>query len=97
MPDLDACCARSRSCGQAVAASGLRGPPGREAVALRRAAPVVFDKAIMQFAAGYADQNERGCKSLVDAVASGRITAEPDRWDPAAALMDERCGHMPPK
>jgi len=38
----------------------------------------VFDQAITQFAAAYADQNERDHKSLVDAVASGRITAEPD-------------------
>ncbi len=38
----------------------------------------VFDKAITQFAAAYADQNERDHKSLVDAVASGRITAERD-------------------
>src|ERR1700730_16872864 len=38
----------------------------------------VFDKAITQFAAAYADQNERDYKSLVDAVASGRITAERD-------------------
>jgi uncharacterized protein (DUF2252 family) len=37
----------------------------------------VFDQAITQFAAAYADQNERDHKSLVDAVASGRITAEP--------------------
>jgi uncharacterized protein (DUF2252 family) len=36
----------------------------------------VFDKAITQFAAAYADQNERDFQSLVDAVASGRITAE---------------------
>jgi uncharacterized protein (DUF2252 family) len=36
----------------------------------------VFDKAITQFAGAYADQNERDHKSLVDAVASGRITAE---------------------
>jgi hypothetical protein len=36
----------------------------------------VFDKAITQFAAAYADQNERDYKSLADAVASGRITAE---------------------
>jgi hypothetical protein len=80
-----------------VAAPGLCGLPGQEAVTLRRAALVVFDKAITQFAAAYADQNERGCKSLVGAVASGRVTAEPDLWDPAAALMSERCGHMPPK
>jgi uncharacterized protein (DUF2252 family) len=38
----------------------------------------VFDRAIAQFAAAYADQNERDHKSLVDAVAAGRITAEPD-------------------
>ena len=36
----------------------------------------VFDQAITRFAA--ADQNERDHKALVDAVASGRITAEPD-------------------
>ena len=38
----------------------------------------VFDKAIAQFAAAYADQNERDHHSLLDAVAAGRITAEPD-------------------
>ena len=38
----------------------------------------VFDQTITQFAAAYADQNERDPKSLVDAAASGRITAEPD-------------------
>jgi uncharacterized protein (DUF2252 family) len=37
-----------------------------------------FDRAITEFAAAYADQNERDYKSLVDAVASGRIIAEPD-------------------
>jgi uncharacterized protein (DUF2252 family) len=38
----------------------------------------VFDKAITQFAAAYADQNERDHKSLLDAVATGRLTAERD-------------------
>jgi uncharacterized protein (DUF2252 family) len=38
----------------------------------------VFDRAITQFAAAYADQNERDYQTLVDAVASGRITAERD-------------------
>ena len=38
----------------------------------------VFDQAITRFAAAYADQNEHDHKSLVDAVASGRIVAEPD-------------------
>jgi uncharacterized protein (DUF2252 family) len=38
----------------------------------------VFDRAITQFAAAYADQNERDYQTLVDAVASGRITADRD-------------------
>jgi hypothetical protein len=38
----------------------------------------VFDRAIAEFAAAYADQNERDHQSLVAAVASGRIAAEPD-------------------
>jgi uncharacterized protein (DUF2252 family) len=38
----------------------------------------VFDKAIVEFAAAYADQNERDHKSLLDAVATGRLTAERD-------------------
>ena len=38
----------------------------------------VFDQAITQFAAAYADQNDRDHQALVDAVASGRITAERD-------------------
>jgi uncharacterized protein (DUF2252 family) len=37
----------------------------------------VFDRAITEFAAAYADQNERDYHALVDAVKSGRITAEP--------------------
>jgi uncharacterized protein (DUF2252 family) len=36
----------------------------------------IFDRAVTKFAAAYADQNERDYQSLVDAVASGRITAE---------------------
>jgi hypothetical protein len=38
----------------------------------------VFDRAITQFAAAYADQNERDHQALLDAVSAGRITAEPD-------------------
>jgi hypothetical protein len=36
----------------------------------------VFDQAIAQFAAAYADQNESDHKSLIAAITSGRITAE---------------------
>ena len=35
----------------------------------------VFDQAIAEFAAAYADQNERDHQALTDAVASGRVTA----------------------
>ncbi len=38
----------------------------------------VFDQAITQFAAAYADQNERDHQALVDAITSGRLTAERD-------------------
>jgi uncharacterized protein (DUF2252 family) len=37
----------------------------------------VFDRATTQFAAAYADQNERDHQRLVDAVAAGRIAAQP--------------------
>ena len=37
-----------------------------------------FDRAIAQFAAAYADQNERDHQALVDAVGSGRLIAERD-------------------
>ena len=36
----------------------------------------VFDRAVAQFAAAYADQNERDHQALAEAAASGRITAE---------------------
>jgi len=35
-----------------------------------------FDEAVHEFAEAYADQNERDHQSLLDAIASGRITAE---------------------
>jgi hypothetical protein len=38
----------------------------------------VFDQAITQFASTYADQNERDHQALVDAITSGRLTAERD-------------------
>ncbi|MFC3572681.1 DUF2252 domain-containing protein [Streptomyces yaanensis] len=40
-----------------------------------------FDRAVATFAHAYADQNERDHRALVEAVASGRVTA---RTDPAA-------------
>ena len=49
----------------------------RIAIAAYLGSADIFDQAITRFAA-YADQNERDHQSLVDAVAAGRITAEPD-------------------
>jgi hypothetical protein len=36
----------------------------------------VFDQAIAEFAAAYADQNERDYHALADAAGSGRVTAQ---------------------
>jgi predicted alpha/beta hydrolase len=36
-----------------------------------------FDRAIADFSASYADKNERDYAVFVDAVRSGRLTAEP--------------------
>ena len=64
-------------CGWTLARAHARSGD-RIAIAAYLGGADVFDQAITRFAAAYADQNERDHKSLVDAVASGRITAEPD-------------------
>jgi Uncharacterized protein conserved in bacteria (DUF2252) len=58
--------------------TGMTGMTSKGAIAAYLDGSDVFDQAITQFAAAYVDQNGRDHKSLVDAVASGRITAEPD-------------------
>ena len=50
----------------------------RIAIAAYLGAADTFDASIADFAEAYADQNERDHQALVDAVASGRITAERD-------------------
>src|SRR5439155_12115692 len=64
-------------CGWTLARAHARSGD-RIAVAAYLGKSDVFDKAIAQFAAAYADQNERDYDGLVAAVASGRITATPD-------------------
>jgi uncharacterized protein (DUF2252 family) len=64
-------------CGWTLARAHARSGD-RIAIAAYLGGSDVFDKAITKFAAAYADQNERDHKSLVDAVASGRLTAERD-------------------
>jgi Uncharacterized protein conserved in bacteria (DUF2252) len=54
----------------------------RTAIAAYLGGSGVFDKAIARFASVYADQSERDHKALVDAVPSGRLTAEPGLQDP---------------
>jgi uncharacterized protein (DUF2252 family) len=62
-------------CGWTLARAHARSGD-RIAIAAYLGGTDVFDRAITQFASAYADQNERDHQALVDAVASGRITAE---------------------
>ena len=62
-------------CGWTLARAHARSGD-RIAIAAYLGGSDVFDRAITQFAAAYADQNERDHQTLVDAVASGQITAE---------------------
>ncbi len=64
-------------CGWTLARAHARSGD-RIAIAAYLGGSDAFDQAITHFAAAYADQNERDHQSLVDAVASGRIIAEPD-------------------
>ena len=64
-------------CGWTLARAHARSGD-RIAIAAYLGGSDVFDQAIAQFATAYADQNERDHQSLLDAVAAGRITAEPD-------------------
>ena len=64
-------------CGWTLARAHARSGD-RIAIAAYLGGSDVFDQAITKFAAAYADQNERDHQSLVDAVSSGRLTAERD-------------------
>jgi hypothetical protein len=62
-------------CGWTLARAHARSGD-RIAIAAYLGSADVFDQAVAEFAAAYADQTERDHQSLVDAVAAGRITAE---------------------
>jgi len=62
-------------CGWTLARAHARSGD-RIAIAAYLGASDVFDEAITQFSAAYADQNERDYRAFVAAVAEGRITAE---------------------
>ena len=64
-------------CGWTLARAHARSGD-RIAIAAYLGTSDVFDQAVAEFAVAYADQNERDHQALVDAVASGRITAQRD-------------------
>ena len=64
-------------CGWTLARAHARSGD-RIAIAAYLGGSDVFDRAIAEFAAAYADQNERDHRSLVEAVANGRIIAQRD-------------------
>jgi uncharacterized protein (DUF2252 family) len=65
----------ARICGATLARAHARSGD-RIAIASYLGTSDTFDKAIADFAAAYADQNERDYQALVDAVDSGRIVAQ---------------------
>jgi uncharacterized protein (DUF2252 family) len=64
----------ARMCGWTLARAHARSGD-RIAIGAYLGGSDVFDQALASFAVAYADQNERDYKALVDAAASGRITA----------------------
>ncbi len=64
-----------RSCGWSLARAHARSGD-RHAISAYLGSGSSFDKAIVRFAAAYADQNERDFQALADAVEQGRVVAE---------------------
>jgi hypothetical protein len=64
-------------CGWTLARAHARSGD-RVAIAAYLGGSDVFEQAVAEFAAKYADQNERDYQALLHAVSSGRLTAERD-------------------
>ena len=64
-------------CGWTLARAHARSGD-RVAIAAYLGGSDVFEQAVAEFAAKYADQNERDYQALLHAVGSGRLTAERD-------------------
>jgi Uncharacterized protein conserved in bacteria (DUF2252) len=62
-------------CGWTLARAHARSGD-RIAIAAYLDKSAVFDQAVAEFAAAYADQNERDHQALATAIASGRVAAE---------------------
>ena len=67
--------AYARICGATLARAHARSGD-RIAIAAYLGNSDAFDRAIADFSAAYADQNERDYQALVDAVESGRLDAQ---------------------
>jgi hypothetical protein len=67
--------AYSRVCGATLARAHARSGD-RIAIAAYLGNSDTFDRAIADFSAAYADQNERDYQALVNAVQSGRLEAQ---------------------
>jgi hypothetical protein len=67
--------AYARMCGATLARAHARSGD-RIAIASYLGNSDVFDNAIADFSAAYADQNERDYQTLLDAVKAGRIAAQ---------------------
>lgn len=67
--------AYSRICGATLARAHARSGD-RIAIASYLGKGDAFDRAITDFSAAYADQNERDYQALVEAVRSGRLEAQ---------------------
>ena len=65
----------ARFCGATLARAHARWGD-RIAIASYLGQGDMFDRAIAEFSAAYADQNERDYQTLIDAAKTGRITAE---------------------
>ena len=65
----------ARICGATLARAHARSGD-RIAIASYLGNSDTFDRAIADFSAAYADQNERDYQALVDAVKSGRLEAQ---------------------
>ena len=68
--------AATRGCAAGRSRARTRGAATGSPIASYLGRGDAFDRAIADFAAAYADQNERDYQALVDAVGSGRIEAQ---------------------
>jgi sugar/nucleoside kinase (ribokinase family) len=77
-------------CGATLARAHARSGD-RVAIAAYLGRGDVFDRALAAFAESYADQNERDHQALVDAVGTGRLSAEAGQRSLGTRTKGTRC------